>query len=111
MDDQDVAFHDVGHMVDHQVINLNLEILSLFLYCVFLLFSDPQVEIVVLGQVEVSVPDVVVCTRVAGVGNVFWVVRVALVLSSVINRTRNDIPSYVPIAEFTLYNWSAGCKS
>lgn len=104
---QDVTFHDICHMIDQMIVNLNVQFLGLCLDFLSLLFSYFEVEIVVLRKVKLSVPDVVVCTWVSWVRNVSWVSRVEFFLWSVIDWAWNYVPSNIPISYFTLNEGSS----
>lgn len=107
MHNQDVTFHDICHMIDQMIVNLNVQFLSLNLDFLSLFFGYLQVEIVVLGKVELSVPDVIVCAWIAWVRNVSWVSRVEFFLWSVIDWAWNYVPSNIPVSYFTLNKGSS----
>lgn len=70
MHNQYIPFHDIGYMVDQMVVDFYVQLFWLVDNLLLLQGADFEVVVVVLGAVELAVPDVKVCAWVAGVGDV-----------------------------------------
>lgn len=93
------------------VVNLNIKVFRLLNDFLFLFFTDLKIVIIVLRSVELSIPNIIICTGITRIWNVFWIFWVTFLFWSVVNRSWNYVPSYVPIWYFPLHKWSSCSKS
>mgnify|MGYP007131776059 CR=1 FL=1 len=108
---ENVSLHDICDMIDQMFINFDIKLFWQFDDFVSFCLANVKIVIVVFRSVELSIPNVVICTGVTRVRNVSWIFRIALLFWSVINRSGNNVPSHVPIRYFSLHKRSSGCES
>lgn len=60
MNDQNVTFQYISHMIDKKIIDFNVEFLSCGYDSLSFLLGDFEIEVIVLRKVEWAIPDVII---------------------------------------------------
>lgn len=99
---QHIPFENVGHVIEQVRIDFCFGCFGLLCYILFYLFRDVHWEIIVLGTVEFSRPNVQTGKGVSRCRKIFWTFWVSLFGIPAVYARGQYIPSSVPVWNFAL---------